>query len=581
MHDLDRIRSESANGMADDDFEMESADFEWQGEDEFEWGGDGELAGEFEWEQGGSGTGNPFDEATELELAAELLEIQSEAELEQFLGKIGDFAKRAAGAVKRGLDSSVGRQVTGALKDVARKALPIAGGAIGGALGGSTGRTIGSKLGGFASGLFEMELEGLSPEDQEFEIARRFVRMAGTATQAAARRSGAGSPQAAARVALMVAAKRHAPGLVDVLRQRRGSGGSEGANGPFDEATELELATELLEIQSEGELEQFLGDLFNKAVTTVRDFASSDTGRRVGSTLKNVAKTALPIAGGAIGGAVGRKLGGLAGGLFEMEFDGAGDEDPTFESARRFVRVAGTAAQSAARRGRVNPPEAAARAGLMVAARRHAPGLVGALRRNGKGGIGEGADRPFDDSTEMELAAELLEIQGEAELEQFLGGVIKKAVSGVRDFAKSSAGKTVGKVLTGVAKKALPIAGGAVGTFFGGPAGGAIGSQIGGFASNLFEMEMEAMDPEDRDFEVARRFVRLAGTAAQTTARRARMAPAQAAARAGLMTAARRHAPGVVRLLRDDESVMVPRVAGEGRTGRWIRQNDRIVLMGA
>ena len=70
----------------------------------------------------------------------------------------------------------------------------------------------------------------------------------------------------------------------------------------------------------------------------------------------------------------------------------------------------------------------------------------------------------------MELAAQLLEITSEEELDQFLGGLFKKVWRGVKKI-----GKPLGGLLKKVAKVALPIAGTAAGTFFGGPVGGMIG----------------------------------------------------------------------------------------------------------
>src|SRR5918912_4296614 len=60
------------------------------------------------------------------------------------------------------------------------------------------------------------------------------------------------------------------------------------------------------------------------------------------------------------------------------------------------------------------------------------------------------------DSRETALAAELLEVNSEAELDRFLGDVLGKAVSAVKNFASSDVGKAVGGVLKGVAKQALP-----------------------------------------------------------------------------------------------------------------------------
>lgn len=65
-------------------------------------------------------------------------------------------------------------------------------------------------------------------------------------------------------------------------------------------------------------------------------------------------------------------------------------------------------------------------------------------------------ESPLNEAMEMELASELLGVTSEAELEQFLGGLFKK----VGGFFKSGIGKSLGGILKGIAKKALPIVGG-------------------------------------------------------------------------------------------------------------------------
>ena len=173
----------------------------------------------------------PFNETQEMALAAELLSVSNEHELEQFLGSLIKSAGRAVGSFVR---SPVGQALGGVLKDAARQALPIVGGAIGSAVGGATGGDIGRKLASSAGRVFGLELEGLSGEDQEFEVARRFVRFAGAAAGRAAQAQRTMPPRQAARSAVVAAARRHAPGLLrgGVPQQgfrgrwgRRGGGG--------------------------------------------------------------------------------------------------------------------------------------------------------------------------------------------------------------------------------------------------------------------------------------------------------------------------------------------------------------------
>jgi hypothetical protein len=107
---------------------------------------------------------------------------------------------------------------------VAKQALPQLGSAIGGMFGGATGSKIGGTLASQAGKMFGLELEGLSSEDREFEVARHFIRFASDATKRFLTKGPSANPVGAARSALMTAAKRHAPGLISVLRQPNGYG---------------------------------------------------------------------------------------------------------------------------------------------------------------------------------------------------------------------------------------------------------------------------------------------------------------------------------------------------------------------
>ena len=118
---------------------------------------------------------------------------------------------------------------------------------------------------------------------------------------------------------------------------------------------------------------------------------------------------------------------------------------------------------------------------------------------------------PFSEQQELALAMELMAVQSEAELEQFLGKMFKGVWRGIKKVAKP-----LGGILKGIAKKALPFVGGALGSFIPIPGvGTALGRALGGALSKALEMEMAAMPGVDRELEAARRFVRIAGSAAQ------------------------------------------------------------------
>lgn len=196
---------------------------------------------------------------------------------------------------------------------------------------------------------------------------------------------------------------------------------------------------------------------------------------------------------------------------------------------------------------------------------------------------GEG---PFSEEQEIEMAAELLSLSQEGEMDQFLGKLIRRAGQAAGKFIRSPTGKALTDLLRKAAKKALPIAGRAVGTYFGGPAGGAIGSKLATAGGQIFGLELEGMSPEDQELQVAQRFIRLAGDAAAKAAQIPPRVPPQQAARTALAAAARQHAPGLLRSggplpgpgFGAAYGARVPRA--RRRTGKWIRRGNKIVLLG-
>jgi uncharacterized protein (DUF697 family) len=168
--------------------------------------------------------------------------------------------------------------------------------------------------------------------------------------------------------------------------------------------------------------------------------------------------------------------------------------------------------------------------------------ILGALTGEAGSGLSE--------AQEVELATELMELSGEEELEQFLGNIFKRVVKGVGSFVRSPIGKALGGILKTVAKKALPIVGGALGSFVAPGVGTAIGSKLGSLASGLFEIPGE-MPQEQAQFEVARRVVRLAAASARNAAA-ARPVPTinpRTVARAAVARAARQVAPAIYRTM--------------------------------
>ncbi|NLD68503.1 MAG: hypothetical protein GX644_06770 [Limnobacter sp.] len=147
----------------------------------------------------------------------------------------------------------------------------------------------------------------------------------------------------------------------------------------------------------------------------------------------------------------------------------------------------------------------------------------------------------------MELAMELLEISDEEEWEQFLGKVFKKIGRGIKKAGRFVGRKVLPKLggaLKGLAKKALPFVGGALGSLIPVPGvGTAIGTAVGSAASKALELEFGELDQEDGEFEMARRFVRIAATAADRALSDTSGAKPEAVVRRALLASARQHLP--------------------------------------
>ena len=266
-----------------------------------------------------------FSEEEELDLASEFLEIHSERDLENYLGALIDRASRATNAR---LDEPVGRDHI--FKKLSKMILPMADPL--GVFGGGRPRAPGSGLAAGIGPALGLELEGLSPEDSDFEIAKQFVRFAGSAIRNAQETGPTGDPAKQAHDAAARAAQLHAPGLMDIHgghsvdrpaeRPDRSSGPTpsprpngerimesyeRGQFGPYrdngragrslSEDEQTNLAAQLMEVTSEEEFENFLGDLFSKGLQAVGKFISSPTGQALSGVLKDAAKTLLPIAG--------------------------------------------------------------------------------------------------------------------------------------------------------------------------------------------------------------------------------------------------------------------------------------------
>jgi hypothetical protein len=162
---------------------------------------------------------SPFSELEEMELASELLDVTNETELEHVLDGL---LRKAATAAGGSLNSSTGRALGGLLKGTIKKALPTLGRAVGDYY--APGLGIGSGVASNAGRILGLELEGLSGEDQEFEVAKGIVRMAGAAVGNAATAPQTLPPAVAAKQAVTQATRTHAPGMLKPIPKRRQTG---------------------------------------------------------------------------------------------------------------------------------------------------------------------------------------------------------------------------------------------------------------------------------------------------------------------------------------------------------------------
>lgn len=191
-----------------------------------------------------------------------------------------------------------------------------------------------------------------------------------------------------------------------------------------------------------------------------------------------------------------------------------------------------------------------------------------------------GFESIFSEAEEIDLAAELLSVSSEEELDQFLGKFFKRIGSGLKKAGRFIGRRVLpvlGKGLKTVAKAALPIAGKVLGSFIPIPGvGTAIGGAIGTAVSKALELEFSSLSGTEAELKMARRFIRMAATAAQRAALSSPDIDAEIVVNEAIVNAARTHLPRF-RLRKSERSGM----PGTARQGRWIRRGRQIAVLGA
>ncbi|WP_354687884.1 hypothetical protein [Cupriavidus necator] len=153
----------------------------------------------------------------EMEFAIAALEVSDEPGLRDYLRRLVGHAARAAG---RPVPAPVQQALLGLLAQTARRVLPAHVRRTGPAATWQPAPVLRNGTAKTAGRLFGLELEGLSPEDKEFEAARHFVRFAADAVRHAGLLPGkpGSAPRDLAASAMVNAARHHAPGLLGVAR---------------------------------------------------------------------------------------------------------------------------------------------------------------------------------------------------------------------------------------------------------------------------------------------------------------------------------------------------------------------------
>jgi hypothetical protein len=210
----------------------------------------------------------------------------------------------------------------------------------------------------------------------------------------------------------------------------------------------------------------------------------------------------------------------------------------------------------------------------------------------------------MSEADELELAMELLAVSNDMEWEQFLGNFFKKIGRGLKkagSFVFRKVLRPLGGALKGLAKKALPFVGTALGSFIPIPGvGSAIGGALGSAVAKALEMEFGEMEQEEAELEIARRIVRIAASAARQAADDESGADPEVVVRDALLAAARAHVPNFAaqetELYGEQESgfetgfetgmetgfeTEFEGESGGAMSGRWLRHGRHIVVHGA
>jgi hypothetical protein len=186
---------------------------------------------------------------------------------------------------------------------------------------------------------------------------------------------------------------------------------------------------------------------------------------------------------------------------------------------------------------------------------------------------------------ENELAYELMHVQSEEELEQFLGDLLQTAWKGAQAFYHSPLGQKLKNQavagLKNIGKKALPGLGRTFGGHFFGPQGAKIGGQLGKMAAKGLGLEFQGATALEKRTEGSRRMVRMARNAAQRIAAQVQQGQpiSTRIIRQIILQEGQRSFPDLPVKSPGDMGKRNG-LAGQQTQGRWYRQGNQIILEG-
>lgn len=239
MHDLDRTILDEEEYGYDDEFDYDD-EYDVGYDDEFDLDDDEELDDDYEdefedmedmyddeydeemWEEYDDeyddeiAYEDSWDEEDELGLATELMDVSDDEELDEFLGslikKVGGAAKRIFRRGRKVTRSPLVRKQWKAHQKRKKMLLPIFKKIFGNYFGGGGGS--------MGSSFFEVNLDGLSPDEQRYEVAKKSTKFMSAALKHLPKNPNIPAKVAVKR-ALKKAASSHMPQLLRSARKKQ------------------------------------------------------------------------------------------------------------------------------------------------------------------------------------------------------------------------------------------------------------------------------------------------------------------------------------------------------------------------